>query len=185
MRKLFAVAIVVSILIMSGCGWFKAKAGQNPQPLQTSVSVGNLWSIEDNRTVAALFINEALNAGWFQNFSEQYQRKPVLMVRSVVNMTTEPLPVDGFVKDLSRELLKSGKVRLVTVREDQTEDGNMDVAGGSGAEFAFKGLIELTGNTDKGARSKLYRAELILVELKTGEPVWKTETTIQKQNIRN
>lgn len=185
MRRLLAVAVVASVISLTGCSWFQAQKSENPVPEIQTAPYSNLWSIEDNRAVAAQFIGEALGAEWLSAFMQQYQRKPVVLVRSVVNMTEEPLPMDGFVRDLSRELLKSGKVRMVSLREDQVEDGTMDVAGDSGAEFAFKGLIELTGNLEKGARSKLYRAELVLIDLKKGEPVWKTETQIQKQNIRN
>ena len=191
MRKLLAVAITISIIILAGCSCIKTKKTEVPVASINQNNPANLWSIEDNRMVAAKFVDEALNADWLQAFEDQYKRKPVVIVRSVVNMTEEHLPIDGFVRDLSRELLKSGKVRLVTLREDHLENTDEslrekgDPGIDAGADFAFKGLIELTGNLEPGARSKLYRAELLLINLQKGEPIWKTETQVQKQNTTN
>lgn len=185
MPKYLILLLVIALPLMS-CSLCKRHADAVP-PTDT-VSPDKGWTIADSREAAASLAANVLALPLFADFAVKYDRSPVIMVDSIRNLTDENISMDGLVKDFSRELMKSGKVRLVTLREDRPldpENPDLQADNGKGVDYVFKGALGRDGSLDDGARSRLYHVELSMADNHSGELVWQGIFKLQKQNMGN
>jgi len=148
--------------------------------------------------VAEEMINDVLNRPWHQDFVRGNNRKPVTIVGMIQNKTAEHIESETFIKDVEREFINSGMVRVVQnavfrekLREERAEQGEFaspetQAKWGRelGADFMMFGVI--TAITDSYNKEKVinYKVNLELVNIETNEKVWIGDKEIKKY-IRN
>lgn len=189
MRHVLFIGLLCIGLVLSGCYFCKKHEPApmpEPQEEQSPETPQLGWTPEHFREAARSLTADLLSASWYQDFNVGEGRKPVVMILSVQNQTEEHIPAENLSRDLSRELLRSGKVTFVTPREDrpvnpENPEPTEGIAESTGADFAIKGVINRTGAEGENLRSKLYLVELSLVSLKSGELAHRCSHTVQIQ----
>lgn len=189
MRHVLFIGLLCIGLVLSGCYFCKKhEPVPMPEPVEnpTDNAVQQGWTPEHFREAARSLTADLLSASWYQDFSAAETRKPVIMILSVQNLTEEHISAENLSRDLSRELLRSGRVTFVAPREDRplnpdNPEPTEGIAESTGADFAIKGSIVRTGALGENLRSKLYEVELSLVNLKSGELAHRCSHTVQIQ----
>jgi TolB-like protein len=189
MRHVLFIGLLCISLVLSGCYFCKKhEPVPMPEPVEnpTDNAVQQGWTPEHFREAARSLTADLLSASWYQDFSAAETRKPVIMILSVQNLTEEHISAENLSRDLSRELLRSGRVTFVAPREDRplnpdNPEPTEGIAESTGADFAIKGSIVRTGALGENLRSKLYEVELSLVNLKSGELAHRCSHTVQIQ----
>lgn len=186
--KLFLVALVVSGLV--GCGSVKVKRTDVDKTIDLS---GN-WNDSDSRMVSEEAIKDCLAGNWLSDFNIQKGSKPVVIVGTVLNQSSEHINSDIFVSDLERSLINSGKVKFVAdktarveVREekvDQAENATKVTAKPSkqetGADFMLQGTINSVKDAVRGKYVVMYQVNLELINIVNNEKVWVGQKEIKK-----
>jgi len=152
------------------------------------------WNDTDSRLVSEEMIGGGLGSGWLGDFQAQKKRKPVVIVGTIRNLSSEHIETDTFVKDIERELIRSGKVRFVAsrrereeVREERrdmqshaTEESAARLAAETGADFMLKGGIRTQNDLVDGKQVRYYQVDLELVQMENNEKVWLDSKKIKK-----
>jgi len=155
------------------------------------------WNDIDAEIVAKTMIEQALASGWMADFQERNQgRKPVIKLRGVIKRTDDRnVNEQYFTKQLERQLLNSGRVRVVAAadqedvnlreRSRQSEHASDDTAKSQGnevgADFTLQTIINSQNETDgRGKSVRAYLVNMELVNVETNEKVWIGEEKIRK-----
>jgi uncharacterized protein (TIGR02722 family) len=193
-RILIALPLVVSLLFSTACANRKVTR-INPSQ-QTDLS--GRWNDSDSRLVANEMITQILTGAWRTNFEQKYSRKPVLIVGSIKNKSSEQIDPITFIKDLEKACINSGTVSIVQSgdernqlreeRNDQqtfsSEDSKKKWGREKGADFILNGVISSIVDQHKNQKTVYYQIDLELTNLETNEKVWIGDKKIKKA-IRN
>lgn len=186
---LICLVAAVSVLVFS-CGTTKVTRVSS----DTQIDLSGRWNDTDAQMVAEAMIEDVLKRPWLDNFSMENGRRPVVIVGSVANRTSEHIEMLVFVKSLERELVNSGKVRFVAsadersgVRDErldqQTEasEATMKRLGQElGADFYLGGVMTSIEDAENGKRVAFYKVNLELINIETNEKVWIGDKEIKK-----
>ena len=129
-----------------------------------------------------------------EDFRQATGKKPVVIVGMMSNKTSEHIETETFIKNIEREFINSGRVRVVQnsvfrekmreERADQNEFSSPETAKKwgkeLGADFMLFGV--LTSITDSYNKEKVvfYKTNLELANLETNEKVWIGDKEIKK-----
>jgi uncharacterized protein (TIGR02722 family) len=151
---------------------------------QTDLS-GN-WNDTDAAQASKTLSADMLARPWADIYFTKTGRKPVIIVGSWSNGTSEHINTDIIIQRLERELLNSGKARIVSNKElrkelrDEIKDQQSNASeetmkrtGKSlGADFMLFGSINSMVDRRGGTMTRNYIAEARLIDIETGETVW-------------
>lgn len=163
-------------------------------PADESIDLSGYWNDTDSRLVAEEMIRDAADSAWVEAFSDARGAKPTLIVGGVRNLSHEHLDTATFVKDLEREWVNSGRVRLVAApdergalrdeRLDQARHASLETAKSMGrelgADFMLIGQIHSILDSADGKTLRFYQVELEVVDLETNEKVWIGQKKLKK-----
>ena len=189
-RLLLGLTIVLAFVLIS-CG---------PSTKVTRISadeqidLSGRWNDTDSQLVAKEMISDVLNRPWYNNFTTQNKKIPVIIVGEIRNRSSEHIEVLVFTKSLERELLNSGKAKFVAsaderkgVRDErlsqQTEasaETMKRLGQETGADFYLGGVITSVTDTLDKQSVVFYKANLELINIETNEKVWIGEKEIKK-----
>lgn len=191
--KVFGIILLVSImLILSGCGASKSVTRMSAD---TQTDLSGRWNDTDSKLVAGSMISDVLSRAWRDNFIAETGNKPRLIVGTVrLKDATEHIKTNGFIKDMERELINSGKVKFVASSEerqeirserlDQQSHASMTtakrLANETAADFMLKGSITMYVDAVDGQQVKFYQTDLELIDLESNEKVWMGSKKIKK-----
>lgn len=152
------------------------------------------WNDTDSRLVAEEMVSDVLRRPWLTDFKMSSGRKPVVIVGTVRNRSSEHIAMDTFVKDIERELINSGVVRFVASRQERSEvrDERLDqqsyataesakrLAAETGADYMLKGSIKTLIDAISGQQVKFYQIDMELIHMEKNEKVWIGSKKIKK-----
>ena len=152
------------------------------------------WNDTDSRLVAEEMVSDVLRRPWLTDFKMSAGRKPVVIVGTVRNLSSEHIEMGTFVKDIERELINSGVVRFVasstersevrSERLDQqshaTEETAKRLAAETGADYMLKGGIKTVIDAVSGQQVKFYQIDMELIHVENNEKVWIGSKKIKK-----
>ncbi len=183
------IGLVALALIIVSCSKTVTRVSPDQQ-----IDLSGRWNDTDSKLVAEEMINDVLNRPWRENFSTAEGRKPVVIVGIVQNKSSEHIESETFIKDLEREFINSGTIRVVQnslfrekmreERADQNEFASPETQSKwgreLGADFMLFGVI--TSITDSYKKEKVvsYKVNLELANLETNEKVWIGDKEIKK-----
>lgn len=183
------LGLVVLALVVASCSKTVTRVSPDQQ-----IDLSGRWNDTDSKLVAEEMINDVLNRPWRENFSSSEGRKPVVIVGIVQNKSSEHIESETFIKDLEREFINSGTIRVVQnslfrekmreERADQNEFASPETQSQwgreLGADFMLFGVI--TSITDSYKKEKVvsYKVNLELANLETNEKVWIGDKEIKK-----
>lgn len=191
MKRLVQISTLLLVLIIAGaCS--NRKVQRVPEGQQIDLS--GRWNDTDSRQVADAMIEQALGERWLDNFVQEENRKPVVIVGFVDNKSHEHIPAETFIKDLERAFIGSARVRLVQSgdkreeiraeradQQDYSSPESMKSWGREiGADYMMQGDINSIVDTYKKEKLIYYQVNLELTNLETNEIVWIGDKKIKK-----
>ncbi|MBB6481108.1 penicillin-binding protein activator LpoB [Spirochaeta isovalerica] len=189
-RTTILLIITALILSISGC----ATTTVSRKATDEVIDLSGRWNDTDARLTAEVLINDVLARPWLINFVEEEGAKPVVIIGSVRNKSSEHIDLLSLTKSFQMELINSGKVKFVadsqareevrTEREDQqsnaSEDTATKLADETGADFMLQGVLTTIVDAVDGKRVVLYQTNMELIDLRSNEIVWLGEHQIKK-----
>ncbi|MCU0442258.1 MAG: penicillin-binding protein activator LpoB [Bacteroidia bacterium] len=189
-KRLFIAPLVLSLLMMGSCA--NRKVTRIDPNQQTDIS--GRWNDTDSKLVANEMIKDVLERPWRSNFEQKYGRKPVIIIGSVRNKSSEQIDPVTFIKDMEKNFINSGVVSVVQSgdernqlrderNEQQTfssEETKKKWGKEKGADFMLNGVIASIVDQYKNQKTVSYQINLELTDLETNEKVWIGEKEIKK-----
>jgi len=196
MKQIFIILTALTVLFIVACGPSVKTARVSPG---TTTDLSGRWNDTDSDLVAREMIKDVLSRAWYEEFTANHSRRPVVIVGTVRNLSAEHIQTDTFIKDMERELINSNVVKFVAskierseVREEKldqqtqaSEETAKRLAAETGADFMLQGSIKTILDTVDNVQAKFYQTDLQLIHLETNEKVWVGTHKIKKIVTRN
>lgn len=192
-NKGFTLMLVAAVfLVISNCAAPSRKVTRLQADETTDIS--GRWNDTDSRMTAETMIRDVLSRPWLQEYQMKHNEKPVVIVGTIRNRSTEHIPVDIFIKDIERELINSGQVSFVASAQQRQEirDERLDqqsyasvetakqLANETGADYMLQGTINSIVDSFEGQKAMYYQVDLELVDLEKNTKVWMGDKKIKK-----
>lgn len=185
----FSILLLLATQI-AGCGTTKVDRVSVDQTIDLS---GN-WNDSDSRFVSEEMIEQVFAHPWASDYQARTGQKPVVIVGTIRNMSSEHLETGIFAKDIERELVNSGQVKFVAnayerteLRQERieqqqfsTEETAKRLAAETGADYMLKGSIKTQMDTEGRKEVKFYQTDLELIHVESNEKVWMGTKKIKK-----
>ena len=191
-KKLFVLLFLLGVFFILSCGG----SGRTVKRLAVDqqMDISGRWNDSDASMVAKAMIKQVLSGGWLENFKEENDRKPVIIVGRIRNKTSEHLNTGIFIKDIEKEMVNSGRVKFVASQKQRKEirDERMDqqsyssmesakeLANETGADFMLQGEISSVIDSFEGRKVILYKVDLELIDIENTSKVWMGDKKIKK-----
>ena len=169
------------------------------------IDLSGRWNDTDSRLVAEEMSAELMGGSWLEQFclahaeqaeaSERYKKsKPVVIVGSILNKSHEHIEADTFIKDIEKDIIEKGEMRLVAnsalrakLRQEKTEQVGFVTPATQkhfgrelGADYMIFGTINTIVDTKGKNKVVFYQVDLELIHLETNEKVWMGDKKIKK-----
>ena len=181
--------ILIAVVILASCNRQVTRINPDQQ-----VDLSGRWNDTDSKLVAEEMIQDVTGRPWHNDFRIENDRKPVVIVGYVQNKSAEHIESETFIKDIEREFLNSGFVRVVSnaefrekLREERAEQGEFaspetQAKWGKelGADFMMFGVITAVTDSYKKEKVVNYKVNLELTNIETNEKVWIGDKEIKK-----
>lgn len=188
--SLAIIALFSASLVLTSC---KSRKVERIDPSQQTDLSGR-WNDTDSRLVSNEMISDCMSRPWRTDFQTAKGKKPVVIIGTVRNKTTEHIESETFIKDMEKAFINSGLVSVVQAgdarkelreeRNDQqtfsSEDTKKKWGLEKGADFMLNGVM--TSIVDQYGNNKVvyYQIDLELTNLETNEKVWIGDKKIKK-----
>ena len=183
-------ALAILTFLVAACG---NRSVTRVSPDQT-IDLSGRWNDTDSKLVAEEMIRDVLNRPWKADFQRAFNRRPVVIVGIVSNKSSEHIEAETFIKDVEKEFINSGMVRVVQnaefrekLREERADQGEFaspetQARWGRelGADFMMFGVITSIMDSYKREKVVSYKVNLELANLETNEKVWIGDKEIKK-----
>ena len=181
MTRLLGIA-VISTLTLGSC----AKRTVTRVAPDKVIDLSGRWNETDARLASETLINQALGGDWLGNFTNEKQKKPVVIVGMVRNNSHEHMDTEIFTKDMERAFIKSSMIRLVAAGEKRTElrgerADQQDFSSAEtmkkfgremGADFMMQGTVKSIVDGYGKEKTTFWQIDLELTNIETNEIVW-------------
>jgi uncharacterized protein (TIGR02722 family) len=189
-RALIAILAAVSMLMTAGCG--RTVTRTDPE---TITDLSGWWNDTDARMVADSMIETCRSGRWLTDFGGEYRGdRPVIVVGSVLNRTTEHISTDVFMNEIERAFIEVGDVDVVSSRtergevrderRDQEIFASPETAASFGrelgADYIMMGTIDSIIDESGDTRAVYYTVSLELTDVETIQKVWMGNLEIKK-----
>jgi len=181
MIRLLGIA-VLSTLTLGSC----AKRTVTRVAPDKVIDLSGRWNETDARLASETLINQALGGNWLGNFTNEKQKKPVVIVGMVRNNSHEHMDTEIFTKDMERAFIKNSMIRLVSAGEKRTElrgerADQQDFSSAEtmkkfgrevGADFMMQGTVKSIVDGYGKEKTAFWQIDLELTNIETNEIVW-------------
>jgi uncharacterized protein (TIGR02722 family) len=185
---LFTLALV-TVVALTGCKTKVQRVGVEEQ-----IDLSGRWNDTDSQLVSAEMVNDIATRPWIETFTAKHGKKPVVIVGTIRNLSSEHIQTETFTKDLERELVNNGRVTFVANKiergelreerkEQQTwsrEETQKRLAAETGADYMLQGGIKTIIDQEGKRQVKFYQVDLELIHLESNEKVWIGDKKIKK-----
>lgn len=191
MKQLVRLSVLVLLAAgLAGCGSTKV----DRVAVDKTIDLSGRWNDSDSRLVSEQMISDVFAHPWADEYIAKNGKKPVIIVGTIRNMSSEHLETGVFAKDLERELVNSGKVKFVAnamergelraerLEQQQfaTEETAKRLAAETGADYMLKGSIKTQMDVEGRKQVKFYQTDLELIHIESNEKVWIGTKKIKK-----
>jgi penicillin-binding protein activator len=160
----------------------------------TEIDLSGRWNDTDSRKVADQAIHDLFESETFKKYAETLGRKPVIVVGTIRNKTTEHIDAGNFVKKFEIVIHNSGIAELVESDEfrdklRQERAGQQDFADPAtaakwgkeiGADVMLFGEMNSETDTYNNKRVVNYITTLFLTDVETNKRIWYGQNEIKK-----
>lgn len=196
MRRLALTFFAASTVTVASCTPTRDVYRQDPQSV---IDLNYRFSDDDARMTARAMIDDCLDSGWLEAWREEHGKKPVIIVGTVKNETSDYIDTKLFTKQIERALINSGRLRIVAARDERGEvrDERLDIQDWSRPETVKKMAYELGAdlmllgrvgenvqiNRTKNVRVQYYQVDLEMIDIESNEKAWIGEKQIEKTQV--
>lgn len=191
MRLVKLLALIGLVILVASCAGPRTVTRT---AADAQIDLSGRWNDTDARMVAEEMIDDLMRRPWLENFERQARRKPVVIVGTIRNLSSEHINTTPFITDIERELVNSGRVSFVAaarqreeIRQErldqQTEASDATIrrlGQETGADFMLQGTINSTVDAIEGRRAVAYQVNLELINIETNEKSWIGTKEIKK-----
>ncbi len=184
------IPVFLILMMLAGCASTTVERTASDEVIDLS----GRWNDTDSRLTAEEIVSDCLSRPWLDDYLAANGAKPVVIVGSVRNKSSEHIEVLTFVKDIEKELINSGRVRFVANKAERQEvrDERLDqqsnsseetakaLAQETGADFMMQGLITSITDAVDGKKVIKYQVSMELIHLETNEKVWLGSNEVKK-----
>jgi uncharacterized protein (TIGR02722 family) len=184
------LTLILLILIVAGC---QTRRVTRVDPA-TQIDLSGRWNDTDSRKVADQMIYDLFDSDLFKAYAKAKSAKPVIVVGTIRNKTSEHIDADNFVKKFEVVIHNSGVAELVESSEfrdqlrverlEQQEFADPATVKRMGAETGADLMLfgEITSETDvyNNRRVVNYITTLFLTDVETNKRVWYGQNEIKK-----
>ncbi len=188
------VLVFAGVVFLAGCLFGCSSIKVKRTTIDKTIDLSGKWNDSDSRFVSEEMIKDCLARPWLNDFNIKEGRKPVVIVGTVLNRTSEHIDSKIFTSDLEKELINSGKVKFVAAKDarqelreekqDQQEFSSRQTVKPqkmeTGADFMVQGTMNTVKDEISGKYVILYQVNLELVNLTTNEKAWIGQKEIKK-----
>lgn len=185
MKKIF---LIFSVLLAA------CSPAVNRVDPSTQVDLSGRWNDSDSRMVADQMIFDLVNSQNYKDYAGQKGRKPVIVVGTIRNRTSEHIDASNYVKKFEMVIHNSGLADLVESdefrdqlrreRAEQQEFASAETMARWGREAGADLMLfgEMTSETDTSNRKRVvnYVTTLFLTDLETNKRIWYGQREIKK-----
>jgi uncharacterized protein (TIGR02722 family) len=189
-RSIVYTSVLMVALIVTSC---QQRSVQRINPT-TQTDLSGRWNDTDAKLVAEEMTKDATDRPWRMNFDKAKGKKPVIIISLIKNKTDEHIDEEVFIKNMEREFINQGTIRIVQgsefreklrdERADQQKYASLDTqkkwGKELGADFMLQGVMTSITDAYKSETVKFYQINLELTDLETNEKVWIGEKKIKK-----
>lgn len=189
MKVNYSLALILLAVLSFSCSRQVTRLNPDQQ-----VDLSGRWNDTDSKLVAEEMIQDVMGRPWHNDFKVVRNRKPVVIVGYVQNKSTEHIEPETFIKDIEKEFINSGFVKVVSnaefrekLREERADQGEYadpqtQAKWGKelGADFMMFGLITAVTDSYKKEKVVNYKVNLELTNIETNEKVWIGDKEIKK-----
>lgn len=190
--KYLSLFLLLSVLGITACVQ-QTRTVQRVDP-NSQTDLSGRWNDTDSRLVSEEMVKDLVNRPWRSEFMKKHGRKPVVIVGIVVNKSHEHIEAETFIKDIQRELINSGTVKIVqhgVFREKLREERGEQQQNASpetqkkwgrelGADYMMFGTINSIVDQLNKEKAVYYQIDLELAHLETNEISWMGSKKIKK-----
>ncbi len=160
----------------------------------TQIDLSGRWNDSDSRKVADQMIHDLFKSNEFQKYARDLGRKPVIVVGTIRNKTSEHIDAGNFIKKFEVVIHQSGLADLVESEEfrdklrreraeqqDFADPATMARWGKeTGADVMLFG--EMNSETDAYNKKRVtnYITTLFLTDIETNKRIWYGQNEIKK-----
>lgn len=190
-----AILLTLSIGAVA-CGAPK-KVSRTASDATEGGDLSGYWNDIDANLVAEEMVKDCMSRGWASTHQESNSgAKPIVKLMGVIKRTDDRnVNEQYFSKRLERELLNSGRVRVVAAsgqdsvnvaersrQATHASDESVKSQGNeTGADFTLQTVVNSQNETDGGGKAvRAYLVNMELVNVETNEKVWIGEKSIRK-----
>ncbi len=180
---------LVSIVALTGC-----KTKVKRVAVDETIDLSGRWNDTDSQLVSKEMIADIATRPWIEEYTSKNGKKPVVIVGTIRNLSSEHIETETFTKDLERELINNGRVTFVANKvergelreerkEQQTwsrEETQKRIAAETGADYMLQGGIKTIIDQEGKESVKFYQVNMEMVHLETNEKVWMGDKKIKK-----
>lgn len=183
------ILALAALVAVTGCKTKVKRVG-----VDETIDLSGRWNDTDSQLVSAEMIADLASRSWVEEYTATHGQKPVVIVGTVRNLSSEHIQTETFTKDLERELINSGRVKFVANptergelrqerKEQQTwsrEETQKRLAAETGADYMLQGGIKTIIDQEGKESVKFYQVDLELVHLESNEKAWIGSKKIKK-----
>jgi len=180
---------LASVVALSGC-----KTKVERVAVDEKMDLSGRWNDTDSQLVSQEMIADIASRSWIEEYTSKNGKKPVVIVGTVRNKSSEHIETETFTKDLERELINNGRVTFVAnktergeIREERkeqqtwsTEETQKRLAAETGADYMLQGSIKTIIDQEGKESVKFYQVDMEMIHLETNEKVWMGDKKIKK-----
>lgn len=185
-----ALCFILALLVVASC----AQKTVTRVDTNSDIDLSGRWNDADSRRVAEALSESVLSSAWREQFVQREGRKPVVIVGLITNKSHEHIEAETFIKDIEKEFVRSGMVRVVQHNEfreklreeraDQQEFASPETqkrwGEELGADYMMFGTINSIVDSEGRRQVTFYQVDLELAHLETNELVWVDGKKIKK-----
>lgn len=160
----------------------------------TQIDLSGRWNDSDSRKVADQMIHDLFKSDAFKKYAEGLGRKPVIVVGTIRNKTSEHIDAGNFVKKFERVIHQSGMAELVESEEfrdklrkeraEQQDFADPATVARWGKETGANLMLfgEMNSETDAYNKKRVtnYITTLFLTDVETNKRIWYGQNEIKK-----
>lgn len=190
MLKVYTSLLLLLFLVSASC---QTRKVTRIDP-SSEIDLSGRWNDVDSRKVADQMIYDLFDSPSFKTYAEGKNRKPVIIVGTIKNKTSEHIDADNFVKKFEvvihnsnvADLVESGEFRdkLRVERAEQQDYAEASTVKQWGKELGADVMLfgEMTSETDvyNNKRVVNYITTLYLTDIETNKRIWYGQNEIKK-----
>ncbi|MFL9837513.1 penicillin-binding protein activator LpoB [Flavobacterium sp. ST-75] len=159
------------------------------------IDLSGRWNDTDSRLTAEEITAELMSHSWYSTYAaENSGKKPVIIVGMITNKSHEHIATETFSKDIEKEIINSGRMKLVQggpmreeIRAERADQQNYSSQSTmkkfgleNGADFMLQGTINSIVDQKSKEKTVYYQIDLELTNIQTNDKVWIGDKKIKK-----